>query len=79
MREGFLRVGAIVPEIKLGNPMYNADRIIEKIKDAYDYGAEVVATPELCVTGASMGNLFMQEHLLNIYTLKYLSCIFLSS
>ena len=54
MREGFLRVGAIVPEIKLGNPLYNAERIIEKIKDAYDYGVEVVATPELCLTGATL-------------------------
>ena len=64
MTEGFLRVGAIVPEIKLGNPLFNAEKIIEKIKDAYDYGVEVVATPELCTTGVSMGDLFKQDFLM---------------
>ena len=64
MKDGFLRVGAIVPEMKLGNPMYNAEKIIEKIKDAYDYGVEVVATPELCVTGVSLGDIFKQDYLI---------------
>ncbi len=58
MKDGFLRVGSIVPETKLGTPLYNAEKIIEKIKDAYDYGVEVVATPELCVTGASLRRYF---------------------
>ncbi|MBR6252280.1 MAG: NAD(+) synthase [Clostridia bacterium] len=64
MREGFLRVGAIVPEIKLGNPLYNAEKIVEKIRDAYDYGVEVVATPELCTTGVSLGDIFKQDYLM---------------
>lgn len=64
MKEGFLRVGAIVPEIKLGNPLYNASKIIEEIKEAYDYGVEVVATPELSVTGCSCGDLFYQDLLI---------------
>lgn len=64
MTEGYLRVGAIVPEIKLGNPLFNASKIIEEIKEAYDYGVEVVATPELITTGCSCGDLFYQDLLI---------------
>ena len=64
MTDGFLRIGALVPEIKLGNPMYNAEKIIEKVKEAYDYGVEVVATPELAVTGCSCGDLFLNDLLI---------------
>ena len=66
MKEGFLKVGALVPEIRLGNPVFNAEKIIEKIKDAYDYGVEVIATPELSTTGATCGDIFLQEHLINM-------------
>ncbi len=65
MRDGFLRVGALVPEIKLGNPTYNTEKIIEGIKEAYDYGVEVLATPELALTGATCGDMFYQDILLN--------------
>ncbi len=60
MKDGFLRVGALVPEIRLGNPIFNAEKIIEGIKEAYDYGVEVLVTPELTVTGASCGDIFYQ-------------------
>ena len=65
MRDGFLRVGALVPEIKLGNPIFNAEKIIEGVKEAYDYGVEIVATPELAITGATCGDMFFQNILLN--------------
>ena len=64
MNKEYLRVGALVPEIKLCNPLYNALKIVEGIKDAYDYGVEVVATPELCITGATCGDLFKQDILI---------------
>ncbi len=49
-----LVVGALVPEIKLGNPIYNAEKIIEKLKEAEEKGVEVMATPELSLTGATI-------------------------
>ena len=61
MKEGFLKVGALVPEIKLGNPIYNAQIIISKIKEAFENGVEVVVTPELTLTGATCGDLFFQD------------------
>ncbi len=64
MKDGFLKVGALVPEIKLGNPIFNAEKIIEKIRDAYDYGVEVLVTPELSITGATCGDIFFQELLI---------------
>ena len=65
MIDGFLRVGALVPEIKLGNPVFNAEKIIDGIKDSYDFGVEVLTTPELCVTGATCGDLFYQDILMD--------------
>ncbi len=64
MDDNFLKVGTLVPKIKLWNPSYNAEEIIKGVKDAYDYGVEVVATPELCVTGATCGDLFFQDILI---------------
>ena len=61
MKEGFLKVGALVPEIKLGNPIYNAQIIINKIKEASENGVEVITTPELSLTGATCGDLFFQD------------------
>lgn len=74
MNDEFLRVGALVPEIKLGNPIFNAKKIIEGIKEAYDYGVEVLATPELCVTGVSCGDMLLQDLLLS-ETAKAISAI----
>jgi NAD+ synthase (glutamine-hydrolysing) len=59
-----LIVGALVPEIKLGNPDYNADIIIQKLAEADSKGVEVLATPELSLTGATVGDLFFQELLI---------------
>ena len=64
MIEDYLVVGALVPKIKVCYPDYNADFIIEGIKNAGSHGVEVLATPELCVTGATCGDMFYQDLLL---------------
>ena len=38
MRDGFVKVAAATPKIKVADCVYNADRIIELIGKAYDKG-----------------------------------------
>ena len=61
----FYRVAACVPEVKVGDTEYNKDRILEKLSEAYDYKASVIAVPELAVTGYTCQDLFFQRSLLD--------------
>ena len=60
----FYRVAACVPQVKVGDTDYNTDRILEKITEAYDYKASIIAVPELAVSGYSCQDLFFQEPLM---------------
>ena len=61
---GFVRVGAIVPKVKVANCKYNADEIIKGIEEARRAGVQIVAFPELSLTGATCGDLFSQKVLI---------------
>lgn len=65
MKDGFIKVGAVTPEIRPADCEFNADSIISAITDAYMRGVRVLALPELCVTGSTCGDLFAQGTLLN--------------
>ena len=47
--------------------MYNAEQIIEVMKKADKEGVKVLVFPELSLTGATCGDLFLQETLLRDY------------
>lgn len=64
MEYGFLRVAAAVPELKVANCRYNAERIIELIKKAEEKGIKIVVFPELSITAYTCGDLFHQDMLL---------------
>ena len=64
MKDGFIKVGAAVPEVRPGDCDFNADRIIECINTAHDAGVRVLVLPELCVTGYTCGDLFLHGELL---------------
>ena len=64
MEQGFIKVAAVTPKIKVADTKYNAQVICEKLKEAYDKGAKVIVFPELCITGYTCGDLFLQEVLL---------------
>ena len=64
MKHGFIKVAAISPKIKVADPAYNAGVIVEKMKEAYGKGAKILVFPELCITGYTCGDLFLQEILL---------------
>ena len=65
MNDGFLKVGAATPEIRVADCRYNADQIIAAIREAAERGVKLLALPELCVTGYTCGDLFFQGTLLN--------------
>ena len=62
---GFIRVAAAIPDVRIGNPKYNAARIKDMIVNAKNMGAQIVVFPELSMTGYSCGDLFFQIRLLN--------------
>ena len=64
MRDGFIKVAAGTPKIKVADCDYNAGQIISLMKDAAEQGVKVLALPELCITGYTCGDLFLQDTLL---------------
>ncbi len=65
MKDGFLRVAAVTPDIKVADCDHNADEIIKYAKEAARNDASVIVFPELCVTGSTCGDLFLQKTLLD--------------
>ncbi len=64
MKQGFVKVAAVTPKIKVADPGYNAEQIKECLKGAYEKNAKVIVFPELCLTGYTCGDLFLQDILL---------------
>lgn len=64
MKYGFLKTAAVTPKIRVANCKYNANQIINSVKEAYKNGASLLVFPELCVTGYTCSDLFLQSTLL---------------
>ncbi len=64
MKDGFLRVACATPNIRVADTGYNSKKIIDLIKKAEKENTSLVVFPELCVTGYTCGDLFLQERLL---------------
>ena len=64
MRDGFVKVAAVTPEIKVADCTFNAQRICEELDTALGEKARIIVFPELCLTGYTCGDLFWQEKLL---------------
>ncbi len=64
MRDGFIKAAAGTPKIKVADCAYNAGQIVALMREAAGQGVKVLALPELCVTGYTCGDLFLQDTLL---------------
>lgn len=64
MEFGYIKVAALSPKIKVADPKHNGEIMIQHIQEAAAQGASVIVFPELCITGYSCGDLFLQELLL---------------
>ncbi len=63
MKDGFIKVAAAAPELRLADCMYNAGKIVECAHDACAWGVKLLVTPELSITGYTCGDLFFQRRL----------------
>ena len=64
MKQGFLKVAAVTPHIRVADPEYNAQIIIDCMCETAGQGVKLMVFPELCITGYTCGDLFLQELLL---------------
>lgn len=65
MVDGFIKVAAATPKIKVADTTYNAHAITDLILEADAVGAKIIVLPELCITGYTCSDLFFQDRLLN--------------
>lgn len=62
---GYVRVAAVVPELKVANTTFNTKEIIKEIKLLDKEGVQIVTFPELCITGYTCADLFSQDVLIS--------------
>ena len=65
MKDGYIRVAALTPKIKVGDCVYNGEQIKALIKEAYNKDTAVAVFPELCITGYTCNDLFLQDTLID--------------
>ncbi len=65
MKDGFIKVAAGTPDIRVADCEYNRARITEIVDRAYAGGVRVLVLPELCITGYTCQDLFFQQELLD--------------
>jgi NAD+ synthase (glutamine-hydrolysing) len=61
---GFSRVTSILPDIKLGQPLHNAQEFIRAFSEHAKSGSSILVTPELALTGYTCEDLFHSETLI---------------
>ena len=64
MKDGFLKTAAATPAIRLADCAYNAEQILGCMEEARRGGVKLLVLPELCITGYTCGDLFLQPTLL---------------
>lgn len=65
MKDGFVKVAAATPKIKVADVDYNGEKIKKYMKEASREGAVITVFPELCLTSRSCGDMFLQRTLLD--------------
>ena len=64
MHDGFVRVAAATPDVQVANPIYNREQICIMIEEGYNRNCNIMVFPELCLTGYTCNDLFLQHSLL---------------
>ena len=65
MRDGFIKVAAGTPDIRVADCAYNGQQCVDLMRRAGELGVKVLCLPELCLTGATCGDLFFHATLLD--------------
>ena len=64
MKNGFVKVAAATPDIRVADVGFNTQNIINAMEEAQKNGAKILVFPELCVTGYTCSDLFDHSVLL---------------
>ena len=64
MNNGFIRVAAAIPEIRVADCAFNVARIADLVRKGEEEKVQVICFPELSVTGYTCADLFQQQQLL---------------
>lgn len=65
MNNGFIKIAAATPVLRVADVMHNAEQILRITGDAVRAGVHVLVFPELCLTGYTCGDLFGHDELLS--------------
>ncbi|MBP3494583.1 MAG: NAD(+) synthase [Clostridia bacterium] len=65
MKKDFIKIKCLSPEIQLGNTTFNSNLIVNEMLLASNEGVDVLALPELCICGTSLGDMLANRAILN--------------
>ena len=65
MKQGFIKVAAVTPDVRVADVDYDTEKICGAIDEAAQEHAKIVVFPELCITGYTCGDLYLQDVLLS--------------
>ena len=61
---GYYRFAAVTPQVKVADVPFNVKELVARAHEAAAEQADVALFPELCITGATCGDLFFQPQLI---------------
>ena len=65
MNQGFIKVAAGTPQVTVADCKANTRAILEVIREMETQHAKLMVLPELCITGYTCQDLFLQRRLLD--------------
>lgn len=75
MQNGFVKVAAASPRIRVADVEYNKNQISEMMRDASEKGVKVIVFPELALTGYTCGDLFFQKKMIEAASLALVELV----
>ncbi len=63
-RQGYVRVAAAVPRVRIGDPAFNAERSVDLARRAHERDVALIVFPELGLTAYTSDDLFHQDALI---------------
>ena len=64
MKDGFIKVATASPKLQVADCIFNGEQIRNDIQKAAENGVKILVFPELCISGYTCGDLFLQDTLL---------------
>jgi len=65
MRDGFIKVSAVTPKIRVADPVFNGEQILSCMKAEWKRHTKICVFPELSLTAYTCNDLFLQKELLD--------------